>query len=87
MKSDVYKIGKTLGLNKKDIDNVLSAKQTQTGDTAGIPSSDLYKSGSDYGTVSPKEIYKGGNYYGTISPKELYKSGSRYGTIGSVDLI
>ena len=32
---------------------------------------DLYKSGGDYGTISPKEVYKSGGLYGTVSPKDF----------------
>ena len=57
-KNKIYELGKTLGLDKKDIDNVLSPKE-------------IYKAGTIYGTVSPKEIYKAGTIYGTVSPKDL----------------
>jgi len=41
----------------------------------------LYKSGGDYGTVSPKDVYKSGGRYGTVSPKDVYKSGGLYGAV------
>jgi len=85
MKNDIYKVGKSLGLNKKDIDNILSASPKQTGDKADAPAVDLYKSGGKYGTVSPQDIYKSGTDYGTVSPKEIYKSGTYYGTISPKD--
>ena len=31
---------------------------------------DLYKSGGDYGTISPKEVYKSGGRYGVVSIKD-----------------
>jgi len=36
-----------------------------------IKSSDVYKTGGLYGTVSPKDVYKTGGLYGTVSPKDL----------------
>jgi len=55
IKTDIYKIGKTLGLGKKEIDEVISAG---SGKTSGIENSvaDIYKAGTRYGTVSVKEF-------------------------------
>jgi len=57
MKSEVYKIGKTLGLNKKDIDCLMS-RDSSRHDSSG--SSDLgveiYKAGGKYGTISTYEV-------------------------------
>ena len=84
MKSDkLYKMGKSLGLSKKDINQVISASSSNS----DSPSANMYKAGNKYGTVSPQEIYKAGTEYGTISPKELYKAGTRYGTISPYDLL
>jgi len=99
-KDNIYNIGKNLGLEKTDIDNVLSAK-SRTTEIANTPAVDVYKAGTRYGTLSSKElykagtrygvasqqdIYKDGTYYGVISHKELYKAGTRYGTISPKDL-
>ena len=101
-KNKIYKLGKTLGLDKKDIDNVLSAKTKNTYETTNTPAADMYKAGTrygttsrqeiykagtDYATISHKELYKAGNLYGTLSPKELYKAGNFYGTISPNDLL
>jgi len=85
-KNKIYELGKTLGLDKKDIDKVLSAKPKTT-ETVKTPAVDMYKAGTKYGTISHLDLYKGGILYGTISPKELYKAGTRYGTISPNDLL
>ena len=82
MKSDIYEIGKNLGLGKKDIDKVVSVKEANSEN----PSVETYKAGSKYGTSSPKQLYKSGSWYGTYSPKELYKAGTEYGTISPKDI-
>ena len=46
---------------------------------------DVYKSGGDYGVVSPKEVYKSGGLYGVVSPKDVYKSGGFYGIVSTKD--
>ena len=81
-KTDIYKIGECLGLDKKDINKVLSAKHKGS----DSPCVDTYKAGTKYGTVSPKECYKAGTRYGTVSPKEMYKAGTRYGTVSPKEL-
>jgi hypothetical protein len=83
MQNKIYKIGRTLGLNKKDINSVLSSKSA----SAGYSTKEIYKSGTIYGTVNSKEIYKSGTIYGTVTPKEVYKSGNHYGTISPKDLL
>jgi len=70
-KNKIYKLGKTLGLDKKDIDSVLSAKTKNTYATTNTPAADMYKAGNLYGTLSSKELYKAGNLYGTLSPNDL----------------
>jgi len=82
IKMDIYKIGKNLGLNREDIDNVVASREK----SSESPCADTYKAGTDYATVSPKEIYKAGTSYGTVSPKELYKAGTSYATISPKDL-
>lgn len=52
----IYEKGKNLGLNKEDIDIILSAKQNRE-----IPVK----------FFSPVEVYKGENKYGTISVKDF----------------
>ena len=52
----IYEKGKDIGLNKEDIDIILSAKQN-------IEISAKFH--------SPIEIYKGDNKYGTISLKDF----------------
>jgi hypothetical protein len=86
MKSEIYKIGRSLGLDKKDIDKVLSSNSRQMGNTAGALVADVYKSGTDYGAVSPKDLYKSGDLYGTVAPKDLYKGGNMYGVVAPKDL-
>ena len=81
--NSIYEVGKSLGLEKKDIDKVTSIKVEKS----NILHADIYKAGTKYGTVSPQSLYKAGTDYGTISPKELYKGGTRYGTISPKDLI
>jgi len=83
MKNSIYKSAKDLGLDKKDVDIVLSSSRNSNCNSAGV---DLYKAGTDYGTVSPKELYKAGTEYGTVSPKEIYKADTKYGTISPEDL-
>ncbi len=64
-KKDIYEIGKALGLNKNDIDEVLSASFQRNANADA--SADVYKAGTRYGTVSSADIYKAGTRYGTIS--------------------
>ena len=67
MNKDIFSIAKELGLEKKDINSIMSIKESNSETT----SVDTYKAGSKYGTVTPKEIYKAGNLYGVISPEDL----------------
>jgi hypothetical protein len=98
LKSSIYEIGKSLGLEKEEIDSMILSKNEQkyskdvdlykAGNKYGtISPQSLYKAGTDYGTISPIELYKGGTYYGTISPNQLYKSGTRYGTISPKEVM
>ena len=82
MEKNIYQIAKNLGLDKKDVDKVLSSKNANS----DSPCVDTYKAGTKYGTVSPKECYKAGTRYGTVSPKEMYKAGTRYGTVSPKEL-
>ena len=83
MSKKIYAIAKGLGLEKKDVDGVLSgATSSKTSDNV---SADVYKAGTEYGTVSAKDVYKAGTYYGTVSSKDLYKAGTYYGTISIKD--
>lgn len=95
--NNLYYIGKSLGLEKKDIDNLITSKfnfsdeifsSCKTGDKySDISLQDLYKGGTDYGTISPNELQKDKSYYNLLEQKNLYKAGSRYGTISLYDLI
>ena len=67
-KKDIYKIGRKLGLNKNDIDIVTNTPQTISSYT---PTADIYKNGTDYGTVSLKDFYKVGSLYSAISLKDF----------------
>ena len=69
MKTDIYKLAKNLGLGKKDVDGILSRSVSNATKSATV-SADVYKAGTDYGTVSPKDVYKAGTIYGTISIKD-----------------
>lgn len=81
----LYKIAKNLGLDKNDIDNILSANLKITVDSSNNSVADLYKAGTRYGTVSSVDLYKAGTKYGTISLKDVYKDGTYYGTISIED--
>ena len=97
MKNDIYITAKTLGLNKKEVDKIITSSNKQekadcpveiykAGNKYGtVGSSDLYKAGTDYGTIGVSDIYKAGTAYGTVSPKEIYKAGTIYGTISCKD--
>ena len=78
----IYKIGGNLGLDKNDIDNILNSSRSIS---RTQPTSHIYKSGTDYGTISPNEIYKHGGMYGTASINEIYKNGTRYSIISPND--
>jgi len=71
MKNEIYEIGKSLGLEKQDIDKILSIGST---DASGMPNNaavDVYKAGTRYGTVSSADLYKSGMLYGTVSIKDF----------------
>jgi len=85
MKSSIYKITKSLGLEKSDVDKVMSNSARDNNAKHVAASVDLYKAGTEYGTVSPKDVYKAGTYYGTVSSRDLYKAGTYYGTISVKD--
>ncbi|OYT56734.1 hypothetical protein B6U70_03305 [Euryarchaeota archaeon ex4484_162] len=69
----VYEIAKKLGLEKEDVDSIISRP------------AELYKAGTKYGTVSSAEIYKAGTEYGTVSSNDVYKAGTFYGTVSIND--
>ena len=54
----IYKVARSIGLNRKDVDSITSNEG-------------IYKAGTWYGTVSAKDIYKAGTSYGTVSPKDF----------------
>ena len=58
MNRNIYKLAKTLSLDKKDVDAILS--------NPGI-----YKAGTSYDTVSCKDLYKACTDYGTVSIKDF----------------
>ena len=71
MKNEIYEIGKSLGLEKQDIDKILSTRST---DASGMPNNaavNVYKAGTRYGTVSSVDLYKAGAWYGSISIKDF----------------
>jgi hypothetical protein len=82
LNKEIYKIGGNLGLDKNDIDSILKTPHKISNNQ---PTSNIYKSGTDYGTISPNEIYKDGTRYGTISFNEIYKAGTEYGTVSILD--
>ena len=73
MKEDIYKLGEELGLNRDEIEEIISRP------------AELYKAGTRYGTVSSAEIYKAGTAYGTVSSNDVYKAGTYYGTVSIRD--
>jgi hypothetical protein len=83
LKKEIYRIGGNLGLDKNDIDIILT---TQHHISYIKPISNVYKSGTEYGTISPTEIYKGGTRYGTVSFNEIYKTGTLYGVISTSEV-
>ena len=52
-------------ISKRSEDDILKKKNEKKDPMS------LYKSGGDYGTVSPNEVYKSGGYYGTVSIKDF----------------
>jgi hypothetical protein len=69
MNAEIYKVAKNLGLNKKDVDKVLSTNNASG--TSNNAATDVYKAGTRYGTVSSADLYKAGTRYGTISIKDF----------------
>ena len=53
MNADVYKIAKNLGLDRNEVDGIMASKYTNRSTRV---SPDLYKAGTDYGTVSIKDF-------------------------------
>ena len=53
MKTDIYKIAKNLGLDRPEVDGIMASKNTNRSTRV---SPDLYKAGTDYGTVSIKDF-------------------------------
>jgi hypothetical protein len=86
-KDNIYELGKTLGLDKKDIDKVLSAKLRISTEGINTPAVDVYKAGTRYGILSSKELYKAGTHYGIVSSREFYKNGTYYGTVSPRDFL
>ena len=82
MNINIYETTKNLGLNKKEVDNILKNSYKTSGSNR---SSDIYKAGTRYGTVGSSDVYKAGTRYGTISPKDAYKAGTYYGSISTRD--
>jgi len=82
-KNNIYKIAKNLGLNKKEMDDLISSKDTLKNSAESV---DLYKAGTKYGTIGFGDLYKDGTWYGTISPKDIYKAGTIYGSISIKDI-
>lgn len=68
VKKDIYEIGRNLGLDKNDINFIINSPHIVSIYT---PTADVYKNGTDYGTVSLKDVYKVGALYGTISLKDF----------------
>jgi len=68
MNINIYETTKNLGLNKKEVDNILKNSYKTSGSNR---SSDIYKAGTRYGTISPKDAYKAGTYYGSISTRDF----------------
>lgn len=48
----LYKIGRNVGLNKADIDNVINNSLKNKRNDRFIPPIDVYKASAKYGTVS-----------------------------------
>jgi len=78
----IYQITKNLGLNKKEVDDILTGSDKTS---RANQSADIYKAGTKYGTVGSSDIYKAGTRYGTISPNDAYKAGTYYGSISIKD--
>jgi len=68
LEKKIYRIGRSLGLDKNDIDTVIKTPHKISSYT---PTADIYKNGTDYGTVSPIDVYKIGSKYGTISSNDF----------------
>ena len=82
MRYGIYRALKNLGLTKRDVNKIM--RNFNSGNTKSS-STDLYKAGTRYGTISKKDIYKAGTRYGTVSRNDIYKAGTRYGTISPKD--
>jgi len=88
MKEDIYKLGEELGLNRDEIEEIISrpTELYKAGTRYGtVSSAEIYKAGTEYGTVSSKDVYKAGTFYGTVSSNDVYKAGTYYGTISIKD--
>jgi hypothetical protein len=75
-KQNIYNLGKSLGLSRCEINNVLKNKPTIRNIEdceITVMFSDDYKSGTTYRTISTRELYKAGTHYGTISIQDLIK--------------
>ena len=82
-KKDIYLITRNLGLSRREVNKIMSRKNIKK---SNPDSTDLYKAGTDYGTVSSSDIYKAGTKYGTVGSSDIYKAGTRYGTVSSSDV-
>ena len=82
-KRNIYQITRNLGLSRKEVNRIISGSANTKPTNS---STDLYKAGTDYGTVGTSDIYKSGTRYGTVSRNDIYKAGTRYGTISPYDL-
>lgn len=57
--NQIYRLGGNLGLNKKEINDILSYKNSKQYNIFKNSSPiDVYKYGSDYGTISIKDFLK-----------------------------
>ena len=78
----IYKAARNLGLSKKEVDRITSSSVNKKSSNGSM---DLYKAGTDYGTVGSSDVYKAGTRYGTVGSSDVYKAGTRYGTISPKD--
>jgi hypothetical protein len=68
IKKKIYRIGKNLGLDNKDIELILNTPRNKSNIQLSLS---IYKSGTRYGTISHCEIYKSGTLYGTINTDDF----------------
>ncbi len=58
----LYEIGQNLGLNKKDVESVLSTTPANERDIKSIPPTEIYKEFGKYGTVSIHDFSRAKGY-------------------------